>query len=143
MRRPGRARGPMDSDTCMRRQRGLSMIGFLFVAAVLMVCALLAFRMIPSYIEYYTVQKALKEAIDETKDPTTQNIRRFVERKLSADYVDSVSWNDVQVSKAGNVVTASVSWSGSSEAAMEGGKAESYNVLAFERNGTSHIYAKR
>ena len=26
---------------------------------------------------------------------------------------------------------------------MEGGNAESYNVLAFERNGTSHIYAKR
>ena len=100
----------MDSDTYMRHQRGLSMIGFLFVAAVLMVCALLAFRMIPSYIEYYTVQKALKDAIDETKDPTTQNIRRFVERKLSADYVDSVSWNDVQVSKSGNVVTASVSW---------------------------------
>jgi hypothetical protein len=100
----------MDGDTCTRHQRGISMIGFLFVAAVLMIVALLAFRMIPSYIEYYTVQKALKEAIDETKDPTTQNIRRFVERKLSADYVDSVSWNDVQVSKAGNVVTASVSW---------------------------------
>jgi hypothetical protein len=26
---------------------------------------------------------------------------------------------------------------------MEGGKAERYNVLAFERDGTSHIYAKR
>ena len=86
------------------------MIGFLFVAAVLMVCALLAFRMIPSYIEFYTVQKALKDAIAETRDPTTQNIRRFVERRLSADYVDSISWNDVQVTKTGNVVTASVSW---------------------------------
>ena len=110
MTRRGRARGPMDSDTRMRGQRGLSMIGFLFVAAVLMVCALLAFRMIPSYIEFYTVQKALKDAIAETRDPTTQNIRRYVERKLSADYVDSISWNDVQVSKTGNVITASVSW---------------------------------
>ena len=26
---------------------------------------------------------------------------------------------------------------------MEGGKAECYNVLAFERNGTSRVYAKR
>jgi len=86
------------------------MIGFLFVAAVFMVVALLAFRMIPSYIEYYTVQKALKDAIDETKDPTTLNIRRFVERRLSADYVYSVSWNDVQVTKTGNVITAAVSW---------------------------------
>jgi len=26
---------------------------------------------------------------------------------------------------------------------MEGGKAERYNILAFERNGTSRVYAKR
>jgi hypothetical protein len=101
----------MASDAIVPRgQRGISMIGFLFVAAVLLIAALLAFRMIPSYIEYYTVQKALQDAIAETRDPTTQNIRRFVERRLSADYVDSVSWNDVQVSKTGNTVSAYVSW---------------------------------
>jgi hypothetical protein len=33
-----------------------------------------------------------------------------VERKLSADYVDSVSWNDVQVAKQGNTISAYVSW---------------------------------
>ncbi len=38
------------------------MIGFLFVAAVVLVVALLAFRMIPAYIEYYTIQKALESA---------------------------------------------------------------------------------
>ena len=100
----------MDSHTCLRHQRGLSMIGFLFVAAVLLICALLAFRMIPSYIEYYTVQKALEEALRDTRDPNVQNVRRFVERRLSADYVDSVSWNDVQLSRSGNNITAFVSW---------------------------------
>ena len=72
------------------------MIGFLFVAAVLMVCALLAFRMIPSYIEFYTVQKALKDAIAETRDPTTQNIRRYVERKLSASFAKSPAGGKVE-----------------------------------------------
>ena len=100
----------MDSDICMRRQRGLSMIGFLFVAAVLVVCALLAFRMIPSYIEYYTVKKALEDALQEGNDPTQLSVRRSVERKLAADYVDSVTAKDVQVTKTGNKITASVSW---------------------------------
>ena len=100
----------MDGDTYMRHQRGLSMIGFLFVAAVLMVCALLAFRMIPAYIEYYTVQRALEEAISSTNDLSQTTIRRHVERKLNADYVDSVSAKDVQVTKNGNKITASVSW---------------------------------
>jgi len=101
----------MSGDFAMqRRQRGLSMIGFLFVVVVVLVVALLAFRMIPSYIEYYTVQKSLEEAMAEIKDPNVLNVRRFVERKLSADYVDSVSSKDVEVTKSGNVITASLSW---------------------------------
>jgi hypothetical protein len=101
----------MGSDACMRhRQRGVSMIGFLFTAAVLLIVALLAFRMIPSYIEYYTVQKALEGAINEAKDPSVATIRRYVENKLSADYVDSVSSKDVEVTKAGNTITASLNW---------------------------------
>ena len=45
-----------------RAQRGLSMIGFLFVAAVVLVVAMVSFRMIPAYIEYYTIQRALEGA---------------------------------------------------------------------------------
>jgi hypothetical protein len=40
-------------------ERGLSMLGFLFVAAVVVVCAMIGFRVLPAYIEYYSVQKAL------------------------------------------------------------------------------------
>ena len=97
--------------TAMRpRQRGVSILGFLFVLAVILVVALLAFRMIPSYIEYYTVQKALEAAVTEVRDPTVRNIRNFVEGRISADYVDSVSAKDVEVTKSGNTITASVSW---------------------------------
>jgi hypothetical protein len=100
----------MGGNRCLRHQRGISMIGFLFVAGVLLVCALLAFRMIPSYIEYYTVQKALESAISENADPNLNNIRRSVDRKLGADYVDSVQGRDVQLSRVGNEITAYVNW---------------------------------
>jgi hypothetical protein len=100
----------MGSNRSVRHQRGSSMVGFLFVAAVLLVCALLAFRMIPAYIEYYTVQRALEDAIKEVNDPTLANVRRAVERKLSADYVDSVTSKDVEVAKTGNAITAYATW---------------------------------
>jgi Tfp pilus assembly major pilin PilA len=100
----------MGSNRCVRHQRGISMIGFLFVAAVVLIAALLAFRMIPAYIEYYTVQKALESAITETNDPNITTIRRAVDRKLGADYVDSVSAKDVELSKVGNTITAYVNW---------------------------------
>jgi Tfp pilus assembly major pilin PilA len=91
-------------------QRGLSMIGFLFVAAVLLVTAMIAFRMIPSYIEYYTVQKALEGALADSNDLSTATIRRAMDRRLSADYADVVVGKDVEVTREGNKITASVGW---------------------------------
>lgn len=93
-----------------RAQAGLSMSGFLFVAAVVLVTALLAFRTVPAYIEYFTIQKALDNALRDAPDPTLNNIRRSMERKLNADYADAVSARDVEVTKNGNQITASVSW---------------------------------
>lgn len=93
-----------------RTQHGLSMIGFLFVTAVVLIVALLAFRMIPAYIEYYTIQKALEGALADANDLSVATIRRAMDRRLAADYADAVSPKDVEVSKAGNVVTAAVSW---------------------------------
>lgn len=92
------------------RQHGLSMLGFLFVAAVVLVVALLAFRMIPAYIEYFTIQKALDGALADSNDLSVASIRRAMGRRLAVDYADAVTAKDVEVSKTGNTITASVSW---------------------------------
>ena len=57
-------------------ERGLSMIGFLFTTAVVIVVALIAFRVGPSYIEYFTVQKALDQTMQDVQDPTPAAIQR-------------------------------------------------------------------
>ncbi|HTQ01364.1 MAG TPA: DUF4845 domain-containing protein [Casimicrobiaceae bacterium] len=102
--------GTGSSARLRETQRGLTLIGFLLVCAVVLIGALLAFRMIPAYIEWYTVQKALDAAIRDTNDPSVGNIRRSVERKLNADYVDAVYAKDVEVTRNGNTITAAVSW---------------------------------
>ncbi len=100
----------MTTIPASRAQRGLSLIGFLFVTAVVLVVALLAFRTIPAYIEWYTIQKALTEAMADTNDPTLNNIRRAMDRKLSADYADAVSPKDVEIRREGNTIIAYVAW---------------------------------
>ena len=92
------------------RQRGLTMTGFLFVSVVVLILALLSFRVIPAYIEYFSVIKALEGALNDSKDLTKMDVRKRVERRIGADYIDSVNANDIDVTKSGNVVTASVSW---------------------------------
>ena len=91
-------------------QRGLSMIGFLFVATVLVVVAIVGFRMVPSYIEYYTVQSAVEKSLKDAPDPSPQVVRKSFEKYIAADYIDSVSHNDLVIAKEGNVITATVTW---------------------------------
>lgn len=108
--RQARLGGTQDRGTGPRAQRGVSIIGFMFVAAVLIVIALVGFRVLPSYIEYFTVQKALEASLADQSNQTPQDLRRSLERRLSADYVDAVRASDLTVSKDGNTVVASLAW---------------------------------
>jgi hypothetical protein len=93
------------------RQRGLSMIGFLFVAAVVVTCVIVGFRVLPAYIEYYSVTKALQQALADAKDlNSSAEIRSAFQKRADAGYIESVNGRDVEVSKTKNEVTASVTW---------------------------------
>ena len=86
------------------------MIGFLFTTVVIIIAALVAFRVGPSYIEYFTVQKALDQTMAEVQNPTISEIKRSMDRRLSADYVDSVNAGEVIVGREGNLIVATLSW---------------------------------
>ena len=93
------------------RQRGLTMIGFLAVAAVVIVVVMVGFRVMPAYIEYYSIQKALEKALGEAKDlNSAAEIRNAFQRVADAGYIESVSSKDVEITKSKNEVTASVGW---------------------------------
>jgi hypothetical protein len=97
--------------TVRHRQSGISFIGFIFVAIVVLGLALLGFRVAPSYIEYFTVEKILRQLLSEGKESLTlAEARRDFDRRVGADYVESVRGSDLELTKSGNVVTASVSW---------------------------------
>ena len=51
------------------RQRGLSMLGFLFVAAVVVICVMIGFRVLPAYIEYYSVQTGARAVAGRRQGP--------------------------------------------------------------------------
>jgi Tfp pilus assembly protein PilE len=97
-------------DMGMREQTGLSMIGFLFVAAVVVVVAIIGFRMVPSYVEYFTIQKAVEQSLRSAPDPQPAVVRKAFEKYIAADYIESVRPSDLQIEKIGNNITASVTW---------------------------------
>jgi hypothetical protein len=94
----------------MRNERGLTMIGFIFVAAVVVVVALVGFRVLPAYIEYFQVQKSLQGSLDDSETGSLAEVRRNFDRRIGASYVDSVRPTDVTVSRQGNQIVAAVVW---------------------------------
>lgn len=93
------------------RQRGLSMIGFLFVAVVVVTSVMIGFRVTPAYIEYYSVTKALERALYEAKDlNSAAEIRAAFQKHADAGYIESVNGKDIDIAKNKNEVTASASW---------------------------------
>ena len=94
-----------------RGQHGLTIIGFLFVAAVVAIFVVVGARTVPAYIEYYSVQKSLEKSLNDAKDPTSAiDVRRSFDRYLATDYIESVKASDLEITKEGNQTTASVAW---------------------------------
>ena len=62
----------------MREQRGLTMTGFLVTAVILIIVALLGFKIAPPYMEYYTIQKQIKIVANEVGSPDRRAVERAV-----------------------------------------------------------------
>jgi hypothetical protein len=93
------------------RQRGLTIVGFVLVISVIAVFVVVGARMVPAYIEWYSVQKALEKTLADAKDPTAQtDLRKSFGKYIATDYIDSVTVSDLEVTKEGNEVVATVVW---------------------------------
>lgn len=89
------------------------MSGFLLWAVLLIICALIAFRVGPPYMEYLTIQSQLKAVAN---DPDGRNGARNVvtdlfDRRAVIENIKAVSGRDIQILKEGDRVVLSVEYS--------------------------------
>ena len=94
------------------RQRGLTIVGFILVAAVVIIFAMVGFRVVPSYVEYYSVKKALDDTMrGDSVDPNNlQAFRSELTRRLQTSYVENVKATDAIIQRSGNQLTAELAW---------------------------------
>jgi hypothetical protein len=96
----------------VRRESGLSLWLFLFVTAVLFVIAVIGFRVLPAYIEYFSVRSALVQSMSEAQDPSNAaEVRRIFQRRVDAGYIESVDGRDIDLRKDRNNYVATIAWS--------------------------------
>ncbi len=94
-----------------RNQSGLSLLWFIFVVAVVLVVAVVGFRVLPAYIEFYSVQRALAQSLAEISQANnTPELRRQFQKKADAGYIESVDGRSIEVERVGNEYVATVEW---------------------------------
>ncbi|HUD33078.1 MAG TPA: DUF4845 domain-containing protein [Variovorax sp.] len=90
-----------------RRQRGISFIGLLFVAAVLGCAGVVLAQVIPTVIEYQAIGKAANKAAEGN---TVPEVRALFDRAQAVDDFKSVSGRDLDVQKIGDRVVVSFAY---------------------------------
>ncbi len=94
----------------LKRQNGMTAIGWMIVLALIGFFVLLALRMVPAYLEYYKIVAAL-ESLEEERGSalvTKQTIRKLLGRRFDINYVTAITPRQVSIKQSGAyyVVTA-------------------------------------
>ena len=94
------------------RQTGITLLGLIVGAVVLIFAAILAMKLVPAYIEFYSVKKALAGIAVDTRGRSTSvaDIRRLFENRSAIDDINSVKSSDLEISKEGNNYVVAAAW---------------------------------
>jgi hypothetical protein len=89
------------------RQKGISFIGLIFVAAVLAMTGVVAAQVFPTALEYMAVQKAVQKA---AAGQSVAEIRSMFDKSASIDDIKSIGSKDLDITKEGDKVVVSFSY---------------------------------
>ena len=96
----------------MHKQRGVSMLGFMFIAVAVIIIALVAMKLVPAYIEFFSVKKILNSMgqDNETKSMSNIEIRNSFSKRANVGYVTVVKPEDLSIDRAGGKMVISTEY---------------------------------
>jgi hypothetical protein len=91
------------------QQRGVSIIGLLVMLVILIVVALFAMKVVPSFMEYRTA-KATIQAVARSGANNPQDIRRAFENRATIDNITTLKPTDLEITREGNQMVIAFSY---------------------------------
>ena len=93
------------------RKRGVSMFGILLICVGMVLVAIGGLKVVPAYIEYFAVKKAVTGIVQsgEAKG-TVADIRRSFDKRAQVDDITVVSGGDLEITKEGSDVVVSFAY---------------------------------
>ena len=88
----------------MKQQQGLSLIGLLIISAVLVFVAIIGFKLLPAYIEYFTIKRVVSDLAHgyEVRGGAPRDVMYAFDRRATIDNITSIRGSDLEVTKQGD-----------------------------------------
>jgi hypothetical protein len=95
----------------MRKQRGMTAIGWLLVLMLVVIFAIVGIKLIPMYLDSFKVTSSLESLANDSnaKGKSGREIRQLLMKRLDVNMVNDVSASDISISRSreGTVVEVS------------------------------------
>jgi len=93
-------------ETNMHKQRGMTLISWVFVLLIIAFFATLAMRLLPMYQEYYGVLQIMDGMETELKNNklTKKQVMTLLEKRFDTGYIFSVKKDDIEIHRGKNNV---------------------------------------
>lgn len=88
----------------VRKQRGMTLIGWVIVLAIIGVFATAALKILPIYLENYKISSVLAGLKSEFsgKDASREDIRGYLSRRFDVESIRAIKTKDVEIKAQGD-----------------------------------------
>lgn len=85
----------------MGHQRGLGLVGVIFVGAVLALLAIVAMKVFPAYMEYFAIRKNVSALArsDEARASNPAELRKLFDRRADVEDIRSIRGRDLDITR--------------------------------------------
>ena len=91
-----------------KQQRGLSLIALILGLFVLVIVAIFAMKVVPSFLEFRTAKAAIEVIAKQAQSPA--DIRRAWDGRAAIDDIRTIQASDLEIGKEGNEIVISFAY---------------------------------
>jgi hypothetical protein len=84
------------------KQRGISLLGLIAGLFILVIVALFAMKIVPSYLQYSAAKRAIQAVAQDPQATTPHEARRAFQLRAAVDDVGQLRDTDLEITKDGN-----------------------------------------
>jgi hypothetical protein len=92
----------------MRSQQGVTLIGLIFFLALGTIVALIAFRLVPFYVDFFTMRSMLQNIATEKRDAPDRELRKDFEMRAVTNYLSAYRPSALEINRDQGRLTLSV-----------------------------------